>query len=67
MSEWQPIETAPRDGSKFDARCWLYPPKTAYFNGQLIVHHDRDGGEIAYPFTHWKPRVASPSKTGGHG
>ena len=67
MSDWQPIETAPRDGSEFDARCGLYPPMTAYFNGQVIVHHDHDDGEIAYPFTHWKPRVASTSKTGGQG
>lgn len=57
MSEWKDIASAPRDGSPFEARCGLFPPCEAYFNGAVFVHHDDEDGEIAYPFTHWKPRA----------
>lgn len=58
MTSWKDIATAPKDGSDFEARCGLYPPTSAYFNGTVFVHDDRDDGEIAYPFTHWRPRPA---------
>jgi hypothetical protein len=54
--KWMPIETAPRDGQVFEARCGLYPPMDAYFTGWTFVFNDEDEGEIAYGFTHWRPK-----------
>lgn len=57
VSDWRTISSAPKDGTEFEARCGLFPPTTAHYNGSVFVHHDDDDGEIAYPFTHWKPRA----------
>lgn len=63
LDDWQPIETAPRDGSIFNARCsfgwtlgkWQYGEWHA-----LAVSTDKYGDNAVYKFlstmlTHWMP------------
>jgi len=57
MSDWKPMQTAPHDGSVFEARCGLYAPMPVYFNGWFHVFNDDEDGEISYPFTHWRHPV----------
>lgn len=64
MSEWQPIETAPRDGSKVLA----YDP--GWCGGTMAIARWWDGefrtgnlpGEEMYP-THWMPLPPPPDGT----
>jgi hypothetical protein len=58
MSKWQPIETAPKDGTRFLA-AWPWYDETGwgyavmhYRGGTLVVNWDFNEGRGA---THWKP------------
>jgi hypothetical protein len=55
MSEWQPIETAPKDGRSFLIREGCLSPTVAYFCAGKLRH-------INYQHTnrptHWKARAA---------
>lgn len=68
MSEWQPIETAPKDGRKFLA-CWhgknqktgdqyKYEPECMAWDGDFywVV----DGGQPSVSPTHWMPLPEPP-------
>lgn len=75
MSEWQPIDTAPRDGSAILAtnagyayelgRCvvvfWETDPVD---NGEHGWMQPDDGDEVRHTWlTHWMPLPASPSQS----
>ena len=61
--KWQPIETAPKDGTRFLAAWeWKYPfPKSQkwcyvvsfYIDGEFVA--DWDHQEVTVNPTHWKP------------
>lgn len=59
MGEWQPIETAPRDGTL--VLCWLN------IGGHALVYRHRSAwrtgpiGEAVKP-THWQPLPAPPKE-----
>ena len=68
MGEWQPIETAPRDGSDVLLFRDRHPPVVAgwfdnreeagwatYDNPEEWLHEGRN------PFTHWMPLPAPPA------
>ncbi len=68
--EWQPIESAPRDGTEFQG--WVYKygwepkcrfdPITESFQIWGRVDYDQDGWDF-YPhmaITHWMPLPAPP-------
>ena len=68
MSEWQPIDTAPKDGTAF--LCWL-PSRTGYASRQdvAICHWSEWGGGaweingftcIGHEPAFWKPLPAPP-------
>jgi hypothetical protein len=74
MNDWQPIETAPRDGSQFQA--WSidgWVPYAAWetqydsvggetFCEYTIVDYDGIEGWEANPrLTHWKPHPTAPA------
>lgn len=65
-NEWQPIETAPTDGTPI--LCWCRPnhvvicwPKKKYLTGELVWTSDscEDFGGYEYP-THWMPLPNGP-------
>lgn len=68
--EWQPIETAPKDGQCFLACCWLEDEDRAFY--QLIgwdVYAEMCGrkegwrntcNEVWDGFTHWMPLPEPP-------
>lgn len=74
MSEWQPIESAPKDGQKLllwflgevvvgkwssDYR-WWYGNNVKWFDGQQLVTALQDGVGQGGP-THWQPHPAPPT------
>lgn len=71
MSEWQPIETAPRDGTEFQA--WIdqygwepacrYNPDTEAFEIFGRIDYDQDGWDSYHHMTptHWMPYPAPPA------
>lgn len=75
MSEWRPIETAPKDGTNFQAWCthstggfWepkaRFNPDTGAFEMWGRVDYDMEGWET-YPHsapTHWQPLPEPPSE-----
>ena len=77
MSEWMPIETAPTDGSEFQA--WVinddngfgfWEPKCRFnkdgaFEMWGRVDYDIDGWAVHYPYTatHWMPLPPPPETT----
>lgn len=71
MSEWQPIETAPRDGTEFLAYgSYLYPDDKAVTEYIEIVEwsgHDGwpwlSGSEMHAPgvYSHWMPLPSPPN------
>jgi hypothetical protein len=78
MSEWQPIETAPRDetdilvaGGTYGNECVSYEFHGAKFTGVAIAYWDKrekwfSGGECDYYHpTHWMP-LPSPPTIGGN-
>ncbi len=52
-SVWQTMDSAPKDGSEFLAKCGDFLPTSCFFDGRTFVHYDHDDGLIAYPFTAW--------------
>lgn len=72
MSEWQPIETAPKDGSPIltfsGERCGCCPPKTAgighayWDEGGFWSSGRIPGGKLALKHrpTHWMPLPSPP-------
>lgn len=64
MSEWQPIETAPRDGERLLAYDPVYQPHTfecwANMDGGLFYWTD-DCDSEPEP-THWRPLLDPPTK-----
>lgn len=64
--EWQPVETAPRDGSEFIACNRGFAPFTCRFWQGGFVHYDFDDGVIRYGFELWQPLPApAPQEKGG--
>lgn len=76
MSEWQPIETAPRDGTRFVARGLVTTKggrrtralrRVTWFGKTSHVPlygwcHGRDVENIdLWQPTHWRPRVSPPA------
>jgi hypothetical protein len=70
MSEWQPIETAPKDGATIIAwRSGFDPLLCSYRNGHFMVDAtiiSENGGyqDWVYPWpelTHWLPLPTPPS------
>lgn len=70
---WQPIETAPKDGSRFlsysSERCKRCPP---WASGVSVIHWDgewwmlTDGSHLHSP-THWIPLPEPPAEFFGAG
>jgi len=56
MSEWQPIETAPRDGSVIITTCGNYPNDILTSRWSVIMKR-WDYGETP---THWMPLPDAP-------
>lgn len=64
--EWQPIETAPKDGTKFFA-CGLkynfWPPKSVEYHTADHLWMDSWGCEYDLDrFTHWMPLPTPPQQ-----
>lgn len=76
--EWQPIESAPKDGTYIllGARCgtWIGKYKHVYQSGykpenpwaSMMLNHDHMGEKWQAP-THWMPLPASPQPDGREG
>lgn len=75
VAGWQPIETAPKDGSEFQAFIINYGweprarfnPETVAFEIWGRVDYDQDGWDF-YPHmvpSHWMPLPAAPAKQEG--
>ena len=71
--EWQPIETAPRDGTEFQA--WVVHMGHGYWDWQCRynehgafesfgrIDYDMDGWEVSPGTpTHWMPNPSAPTK-----
>jgi len=59
--EWQPIETAPRDGSTYLVLRCAAPPHTCvgvYYNGKWKPIH----AELKLRPTHWMPLPPPPAQ-----
>lgn len=70
-SEWQPMETSPRDGSKFDVLCkseagveiavaeihWGYKPMDAKGKGDMILWGKHNFLSPYLTAIGWKPRI----------
>lgn len=65
--EWQPIETAPKDGTAiigawdskiFENRWFIHP--VIFENGIWIHYWDQDEDHVLYP-THWMPLPEPPT------
>jgi hypothetical protein len=62
MSDWQPIETAPRDGTAILGYCDQGPVVIRNSYGSWIVensHGYNEDGEV-YDVTHWMPLPEPP-------
>jgi hypothetical protein len=72
---WQPIETAPRDGTEFDVwvshhECYTNAPKRIancrYIGEELQYKHSHGWFPLHRPFkvivTHWMPLPAAPTE-----
>ena len=72
MSEWQPIETAPKDGMNFDA-CDIYGERTtnvSWRNGDWRHWWIDNFGSMGYVrvehrLTHWMP-IPEPPHSNDH-
>lgn len=62
-TEWQPIETAPRDGTEIFACVGKYGfEATAFYSGRWNLSNDDDGYAWPYNPTHWMPIPQPPTK-----
>jgi len=61
--EWQPIETAPRDGTDFLAAC-KYQKEHHYMVGCLFPNGKFRSwpGRMLYEPSHWMPLPAAPEE-----
>ena len=63
-SQWQPIETAPRDGKRF--LCATIIPNhrlVIAMRGVAGILLDEDCQPLPFPMTHWMPLPARPEVT----
>ena len=61
---WQPIETAPKDGSKFLAwRRHSTIPLIVFYNAEYDQYECNDG-LLVFSLTHWMPLPKAPSMEG---
>ena len=62
--EWQPIETAPKDGHAILASdpAWHGVPCPMFWNGEEWQHWFRSELYGAYDPTHWMPLPAPPEQ-----
>ncbi len=52
----KPIDTAPKTGEEFLARCGTdWPWFSCFWDGSAFVHYDHDEGLVSYPATEWMP------------
>ena len=70
MSEWQPIETAPKDGTYVLGASSIKVNVAMFFNGEwcwAYGHCECHGWPTApfFPITHWMPMPSAPAKEGG--
>lgn len=64
--QWQPIETAPKDGIEFIARCGADKPSfSCFWDGTAFMHFDHGEGLISYSPTEWMPLPTSPNTEAG--
>lgn len=68
MSEWQPIETAPQDGTRIllcDDRCKPFPTLLGrWCHGAWWSDATNSGASIVWSdATHWMPLPAPPNKS----
>ena len=70
MSDWKPIDSAPKDGTYFIGFCNAYPDKmwnvswnenNQYFSLGVYDDEDRDL-IIIYDLTHWHPLPEPPKE-----
>ena len=57
---WQPIETAPRDGTQFLAYRHPFDPEVAHVEGNDVFRFRTDGGVDVIYASHWQPLPAPP-------
>lgn len=65
MSEWQPIETAPKDGKEFLAMAHFYGAVVVYFDyldEKFSCGFDDSGFFDTLTLTHWMPLPPPPTK-----
>jgi hypothetical protein len=63
LVEWRPIETAPRDGSKFLAWNGTEVALAFYVNGRyLATQGETDRGARTGEITHWRPIGPGPGE-----
>ena len=61
---WQPIETAPKDGSKFLAwRRHSSIPLIVFYNAEYDQYECNDG-HLVFSLTHWLPLPKAPAMEG---
>ena len=72
LTKWQPIETAPRDGTEIIGRAGLWVEVTAFFKGTKpwerkeawVTSNDDDGYAQDFKPTHWLPLPEYAAKKG---
>ena len=76
MSEWQPIESAPRDGTQFiattmvshiDGRRWRETHLIWCDDETGEIHHDCEQGWQVDDYAYWQPLPAPPQANGEAG
>ena len=60
MSEWQTIDTAPKDGTRAIvwSKNWHYPCSASWYGNDWRIVYDLPA--FAHPPTHWMPLPPSP-------